>query len=81
MRHPVIATITPNDDQLKPPVSPPPRTRERTLDSQTSIVIMRMKIAMKQNVRGIVSDAFDANRLSDCPNNFEFLKSQCRAAE
>ena len=40
---------------------------------------MRMKNAIKQIVRGIVSDAFDANRLSDCSNNFKFLKSQCAA--
>ena len=82
----MIAIITPNDDQLKPPVPPPPlptRTRERTrtriLDSQTSMAMMRMKNAIKQIVRGIVSDAFDANRLSVYSNNFEFLKSQCAA--
>ena len=81
----IVAITTPNADQLKPPVSPTPlpprirtreRTRTRTLDSQTSIIVMmRMKIAIKQNVRGIVSDAFDAN----CSNNFESLKSQCAA--
>ena len=39
-----------------------------TLASQTSTVMMRMKIAIKKNVcdLNILLDAFDPNRLSDC---------------
>ena len=38
------------------------------LASQTSTVMMRMKIAIKKNVcdLNILLDAFDPNRLSDC---------------